>query len=194
VAVEEKLYTADDLWELSPASSDDDSTWYELDEGELVEISPGGDKHGLVGAWLLHLIISFVVANDLGEVTTAETGFVLRTDPETGRDTVRAPDVGFIAKARLKPLTGRFYRLAPDFAAEVVPPTDRARDIRRKVNQYLRNGTLLVWVVYPDEKFVDVYQPAKDTHTAKIDDTLDGGDVFPSFKLPVKDVFARLRD
>jgi Uma2 family endonuclease len=157
-------------------------------------MSPGGDKHGLVGAWLLHLIIGFVVSNDLGEVTNSEAGFVLRTDPVTGRDTVRAPDVGFIAKSRLKLLTGRFYRLAPGFAVEVVSPTDRARDIRRKVNQYLRAGTLLVWVVYPDEKFVDVYQPGQDTHTARIDDILDGGDVLPGFKLVVKDVFARLRD
>lgn len=127
-------------------------------------------------------------------MTAGETGFVLATNPKTGRDTVRAPDVGFIAKNRLTPLTGGFYHLAPDLVVEVVSPSDSARNIRRKVDQYLRAGTRLVWIVYPDDKFVDVYRPDHDTSTFRIDDTLDGYEVLPGLSLPVHDVFKRLGD
>lgn len=47
MVAQEKIYTADDLWKLAET---EEETWYELDEGALVEMSPTGDKHGLVAA------------------------------------------------------------------------------------------------------------------------------------------------
>src|SRR5690242_15530659 len=132
MAVQEKIYTIDDLWEISQGE-DSDIRHFELDEGELIEVSPTSDIHGLIAVWLAHLILTFVKAHGLGKVFAAETGFIISTNPETGRNTVRAPDVSFVAKARLVPLTGKFYPIAPDLAVEVVSPTDRAVQIRRKV-------------------------------------------------------------
>jgi len=183
MAVRDRVYTADDLWTLSH-----EGKRYELDEGVLVEMSPTGDIHGIVAMWIGHLIVSFVVANNLGYVTAAETGFILSTNP----DIIRAPDVAFIAKAHQMPLTGRYYTIAPDFVVEVVSPGDTANQIRRKVNQFLAAGTRLIWVVYPDERFIDVYRPGYDIRTVKIEDTLDGGDVLPGLTLPMREVFKPL--
>ncbi len=183
MTVRERLYTADDLWALSH-----EGTRYELDEGVLVEMSPTGDVHGIVALWIGHLIVSHVAAHNLGQVTAAETGFVLSTDP----DIVRAPDVGYVARERQVPLTGKYYSIAPNLAIEVVSPGDKAGQIRRKIAQFLRAGTRLVWVVYPDERLVDVYRPNHDMQTAKIGEVLDGGDVLPGFTLPVRDVFKPL--
>ena len=189
------FYTADDFWEMSHRDEDDNlPKRYELDEGELIEMSPTGDIHGLLTLWLGYLILGFVIQHDLGEVTGAETGYILFKDPKTGRDTVRAPDVGFIAKSRLQPLTGKFYRIAPDFAVEVVSPTDTAKQMRRKAEQYLRAGTRLVWIIYPDDRLVDVYRPDHDVKTLRLDNTLDGADVLPGFTLIVKDIFNRIRE
>jgi len=51
----------------------------------------------------------------------------------------------------------------------------------------------MVWVVYPDEKVIDVWTPAGDDNmlvrTLGINDTLDGGAPLPGFTLPVKNVF-----
>jgi Uma2 family endonuclease len=187
MTVQERLYTADELWVLSHA---DEDKRYELDEGALVEMAPTGDMHGAVSSWVNHLLVDYVAAHDLGEVSGAETGYRLSTSP----DIVRAPDVGFVAKKHLKPMTGKYYTLAPDLAVEVVSPGDSARQIRRKVNQYLAAGTQLVWVIYPEDRDVDVYRPNHDPRTFKVGETLDGGDVLPGFTLLVKDVFARLRD
>jgi Uma2 family endonuclease len=189
MTVQERLYTADDLWVLSHADTDEDKR-YELDNGALIEMAPAGDIHGAITVWVGHLIVGYVAAHDLGEVSGAETGYRLSANP----DTVRAPDVGFIVKARLQPLTGKYYTVAPDLAVEVVSPSDSARQMRRKANQYLTAGTRLVWVIYPEDREVDVYQPGHDPRTFKTGEALDGGDVLPGFSLPVKDIFARLRD
>jgi Uma2 family endonuclease len=189
MVTQEKLYTADDLWDMSHRVGDQKRL--ELIKGVIVEMSPAGDVHGILAAWLLYVIMGHVLAYDLGDVTAAETGYVLFT----GRpQTVLAPDVGFISKARRRPLTGKYVPVAPDLAVEVVSPTDTAKDIREKVELYLRYGTALVWVVYPDSRLVDVHRPGGPAHKYGLDGELDGGDVLPGFKLPVKDIFARLHD
>ncbi len=185
MAVQEKLYTVEDLWRLSHEA---DGKRYELDEGELIEMAPTGDIHGIVALWIGYLLVSYVKAHDLGKVTAAETGFILAKNPEV----TRAPDVAFIAKARLVPLTGGYFPLAPDLAVEVVSPSEGAAYLRRKADQYLQAGTRLVWVVYPETRLVDVYRPNQPTLTFKIDDTLDGGDVLPGFTLPVRSLFEEL--
>src|SRR5258708_39960213 len=108
MTVQEKIYTVDDLWEISQ-SDDSDIRHFELDEGELIEMSPTSDEHGLIAAWLLYLIMGFVKEHGLGKVFAAETGFIISTNPTTGRNTVRTPDVAFVSKDRLVPLTGKFY-------------------------------------------------------------------------------------
>ena len=46
---------------------------------------------------------------------------------------------------------------------EIVSPSDRAREIRDKVDDYLRAGTRLVWVVYPSTRSVAVYRADAET-------------------------------
>ncbi len=46
----------------------------------------------------------------------------------------------------------------------------------------------LVWVVYPNTRTVDVYQP-DDTATLGEEDSLSGLDVLPGFACPIKDIF-----
>ncbi len=186
--IQERLYTADDLWELSHNS--EDGTRYELDEGVLIEMSPAGDTHGELAAWILYLLMAYVVANDLGIITAAETGYTLQKDPAI----VNAPDVGFLSKARLTARTGKYYSVAPDLAVEVVSPNDKAREVRRKVNKYLQFGTRLVWVVYPEDRLIDVYRPNHDPLSIEIAGVLDGYDVLPGLSLPVREVFARMRE
>ncbi len=180
--VEEKLYTAEDLWALSHKAA---NKRLELIEGALVEMSPVGDRHSEVAGELYRLVANHVKTAGLGRVTT-EAGFVLKPD------TVCAPDVAYIARARLTPMTGGYYRQAPDMAAEVISPFDTPRDIRRKVQLYFEAGVRLVWVLYPDERMIDVYRPNASAVTLTGDDLLDGGDVIPGFAVAARAVFAYL--
>jgi Uma2 family endonuclease len=186
IEVEERLYTADELYLLT--SDDHFDRQYELDEGHLIIMSPTADKHGILTNWIAYLFTRHTEANDLGEITGAETGYTLSNNPVV----VRAPDVGFIAKARYQPLTGKFFSYPPDLAVEVVSPSDTARKIRRKVMHYLKAGVRMVLVIYSDDKFIDVYQPGKAVRTLEIDDDFDGEDVLPGLKLALAEIFKKV--
>lgn len=97
------------------------------------------------------------------------------------------PDVGYIARERLLREPEREVPTFPDLAVEVKSLNDTKRALRRKAEKYLSAGTRLVWLVFPDEKVIEVYQPDEDVITASMDAVLDGGDVLPGFTIKVAD-------
>ncbi len=106
---------------------------------------------------------------------------------------VRKPDFLFVKAGRLTQADFNedgHLRIVPDAVAEVVSPNDDAYEVRRKVEEYLRAGVRLVWVVWPTEKLVDIYR--LDGSQAKVsgDQELEGEDVIPGFKLKLADLFA----
>lgn len=188
MVVRERYYSAEDLWALSHSPQYADKH-LELIDGVIYDMPPAGEEHGADAGNFLGFIWTHARANDLGRVTTAETGYILHTDPD-GRDVVLAPDVGFIVKARATAEPSRKYvPLAPDLAVEVVSPNDKAEEIHLKVNKYLQYGTRLVWVAYPETHTVVVHTTSG-ARTLAENDTLDGGDVLPGFTLRVGEIFS----
>ncbi|HVO43872.1 MAG TPA: Uma2 family endonuclease [Aggregatilineales bacterium] len=189
MATQEQWITSENVHEVMAKLGPSDKR-YEVVNGVLVEMSPSGDRAAITALWFGALILGYVEAHDLGEVTGADGGYELSLTPYI----VRAPDVAFVAKERLTgPMDGKYYHFAPDLAVEVVSPQDTAREVHDKVLEYLRFGVRLIWVVYPESRTIDVHQAAG-AHTLKIDDELTGGDVLPSFRVPVRDVFKKIRD
>lgn len=176
--------TAEELAALSG-----DGVGYELVEGELQAMTPAGYGHGRVAARALGRLLVFVEDRGLGEVLTAETGFVLRRGP----DTVRAPDVAFVRTERVPADDDQagYAELAPDLVVEVVSPSDRAGQVTDKALAWLDAGVRLVWVVYPESQTVAVHHPAGVVTMLRGDAVLDGGDVLPGFALPLPDLFRR---
>ena len=177
------LVTADDLM----AMGEDDR--YELVDGVLVPMSPPpGPRHGYVGLTLGIKAGGFVRAHRLGWTFAAETGFRLRRDP----DTVRGPDFAFVARGRITPEMdlNRYLDLAPDLVAEVVSPSDRARDVAAKVRDYLATGVRIVWVINMRARTVAVHRPGRDVRILQEADELSGEDVLPGFSCPVAELFA----
>ena len=174
--------TAEELFKLP-----DDGMRRELVGGELREMAPAGARHGSVAATLAILLGQHVRVNRLGMVLAAETGFRLSRDP----DTVRAPDVSFVARERVPaggPPEG-YWDLAPDLAVEVVSPNDTAADVQSKVQMWLEAGVRLVWVVYPGTRSVVAHKSLKEASTLTGPDTLTGSDVVPGFECPVAEFF-----
>lgn len=184
----ERFYTLDDLRMLP-----DDNQRYELYRGELLVMNPPSHKHALLSAEILTALRVHVKAHDLGYVTGSDGGYLLHTDPKTGRQTVYMPDVAFISKARKAVSSDDIYVGAPDLAVEVISPSETFSMIRRKLQTYFAYGLRLLWLVYPDAKSIEVYASAKDEPTVvKSDGILLGGDLLPDFNLPVKEIFSVL--
>lgn len=175
--------TADELLAMP-----DDGYCYELVKGELIRMAPAGFQHGNVAIRIGALLHDYVVRNKLGQTCGAETGFILRQNP----DTVRAPDAAFVSQDRLDKagIPVGFWIGPPDLAVEVVSPGDSAKEVKEKALEWLEAATQLVWIVNPKLRTVTVYRSLIDIVTLTEKDTLDGGEVVPGFEIKVADIFA----
>ena len=139
----------------------------------------------------------YVDEHDLGLVTGADGVFKF-----PGAETGLLPDVGYLAAARADLIVdlGKPIPFAPDLAAEIASPSQDAGDLAAKVHQYLRGGTSLVWVFWPEEGEVHVWRPSdlrprsenmRPSVTLRMaaGDTLDGEDIIPGFSYPLAPLF-----
>jgi Uma2 family endonuclease len=79
--------------------------------------------------------------------------------------------------------------VVPDLIAEVVSPWDRSEDVHAKVQEYLDAGVRLIWVVHPSTRTVAEYRSQHQIRVLNEDGQLDGFDVVPGFRAPIKALF-----
>lgn len=179
-----KLITADELL-LMP----DDGMQRELICGVLAENMPPGDEHGRLVIRIGKLLDNYSEDNDYGDVRGGDSGFLLERDP----DTVRCPDVAWVAPGRLPGPVAGYPELAPDLVVEVKSPSNSNPEMAAKAAMWLSYGSRMVWVADPQPVTVTVYRPNAAPVTLHEDDILDGGDVLPGFTTPVWRLFRRRR-
>ena len=180
-AVKDQRYTPEDLLTMP------DGDFYELVNGKLVERHMGW-KSSWIGGRLYHFLSSFCDANPMGWLAPADASYQCFPDDPTK---VRKPDVSFIRLERMPPeeeLEGH-CRIAPDMATEVISPKDLAYEIDQKVEEYLRAGVRLVWVINPETRTVRIYRADGSMSGLRENDYLDGEDVIPAFRCRVGDLF-----
>ena len=177
-----KLMTAEDLLKMPK-----DGYRYELVRGVLRKMAPVGHTGGYYELNISAELAVFVKANNLGRAYSPNTGFLLERNP----DYVLAPDASFVRQERVEAVTEErgYFPGAPDFAAEVISPSDRYSDVAEKVQEWLNAGTRMVAVANPRDHTVSVH-----THDSVVTlteaDTLDGGNVVPGWRLPIAAIFA----
>ena len=156
----------------------------ELIRGRLVVHEPPSTLHGRVSGRLVYYLGAFVLPRNLGDVLDGG-GFKIESNP----DTVRAPDVAFLARERTDQIPTRGYApFAPDLAVEVVSPTDRAGELLAKAGAWLDAGTQLVWIIDPAKREARVYRPDGSLALVPAEGSLDGEDVIPGFHCALADV------
>ena len=72
---------------------------------------------------------------------------------------------------------------------EIRSPGDSAFALVEKALMWLARGVLMVWVINPDTRTVDVYRAGSPAEALADGDALDGGDALPSFTCAVSDIF-----
>ena len=80
-------------------------------------------------------------------------------------------------------------RLVPDLVAEVVSPSDQYADIIEKVEEYLRAGVTLVWVVEPFTETIAVHRRDGSVSHLRRNDSLSGESVIPGFQCTLTELF-----
>jgi len=79
---------------------------------------------------------------------------------------------------------------APDLAIEVISPNDLYTEVEDKAAMWLAHGTRMVVVLNPRQRSVTVYRSLTEVRRLTIEDTLDGEDVVPGWRVPVRELFA----
>jgi len=205
--------TPDKLWgELAPAYAhrlltarefaqlpNDDFYRYELVDGRVIQMPPPQDEHSNVQANLIMLLKLWQKQSGIRGRVRAELGVLLS---EKGKPRlVLGPDAAYIAAGRRGERKEAYERIAPDFVAEIASPTQSRPDMYQKVNLYLAAGVKLVWLIWPNPQFIEVWQ-ADDTTQARAKrgetiqskvftstDTLTSFAVLPEFACQASDLF-----
>jgi Uma2 family endonuclease len=169
---------------------EEDPYRHELIGGRLLREPRPGAQHGALVVELAAALLDFTRRQGIGRVVV-DTGFVLFEEPPT----VRGPDVAFVSSARIPPegLPGGFIRGAPDLAIEVVSPSNSLAGMQAKIADYLRAGSLSVWIVEPVTRTITTYHPDGSVRLLRDTEELLAGGILPGFRIRAVDLFDAAR-
>ncbi len=159
---------------------------FELQRGEIVEISRPGKFHGLVCGNVSRLKGNYAASRSKGYVCTNDTGVVVERDP----DTVRGPDLMlFDAAEPIVYVEVKFGAAQPLVDIVVLSPSDRLGKVNRQIQDQLRFGTRTVWLLDPDSRLGTMYRPGQSHHVLENTEELACEDILPGFACKVAEMF-----
>ncbi len=155
---------------------------YELDQGELIYVSPNDLRHNRVRDKLYMPLREFVASRGLGEAT-AETLF------EFVPGTVRAPDTAFMAAAQIRDVNpDGVLRLVPRLVVEVLSPSNTPEEMARKIQLYKNAGVAAIWVLDPVARKADIHK-ADSIRTLSGDNGFSDPQILPGFSIVLSKLF-----
>lgn len=164
--------------------------YFELDEGEIIELPPPKPPHGFVTANVVLSLGLYCRQRGRGYVFSNDTGVVLSRDP----DTVRGPDVMLYdddTPADAIVAMESYLETPPVLVVEILSPGNRHGQVARKVAQYLNASVRIVWVVDPPAQEVTVYAPGIEPSVVGAEGTLDGGEALQGLSIKVAELFRK---
>ncbi len=182
------LMTADEFfdWANRPENRD---LKFELDQGEIVEVSLAGERHCVVCGNASWLFGNYIRQLNRGRVCPNDMGIILDRDP----DTVRGPDLALYLGGRAyTELSVRFPIELPDLIVEVISPNDRMGKMLKRINLFLEKGVPIVFLADPDGQTVSIHRPDKAVKVLEIGEEITGLAELPDFHCRVADFFVSL--
>ena len=172
---------------VKPSRVPDDS-FYEVVDGQIVELPPMGAYEGDMASFLSFALAHVVDAAKLGKVVV-EIMFWL----DRAGKLKRRPDLAFVSarkwQIRKRAPKAEAWDIIPDLAVEVVSESNSANEILLKLVDYFRAGVRQVWVVYPVSKQVYVYTSLTSVQILTEPAALEGGELIPGFRLSLTELF-----
>jgi Uma2 family endonuclease len=180
-----KPMTAEEFFEWANRPENRDRH-FELERGEVVEVSRPGLPHGVVCSNVDWVLNGFARQRRRGYSCSNDAGVILERDP----DTVRGPDLAFYDQEhRYDELTPKFSEQLPKLAVEVLSPNDRWGKVMRRITHFLNRGIPLVWLVDPEDRSVAVYRPGQLPQVLDENEELTGDDILPDLRCRIADFF-----
>jgi Uma2 family endonuclease len=148
-------------------------------QGELIIVAPVGGEGGSREADLIGDLVYWNRQAQMGKLFSSSTCFKL----PNGAD--RSPDAAWVSLERWNQLTPeqqkKFPPLCPDFLIELRSESDALEPLQQKMQEYLRNGMRLGWLVNPQKRQVEIYRANQDPQVLENPQQLNGEEVLPGF-------------
>lgn len=153
----------------------------ELIHGEVISMASGHIPHEVVKKNLNKILVLWLAQNSQAEL-------FVETMYHVDEHNALLPDLSVLFPGRIDSGTGWIQR-APELAIEVVSSETAAR-LEDKIELYLSNGSMSVWVVYPKTRVIRVFDAQGGATKFERDQALVDPAVLPGFSVPTSAIFA----
>jgi Uma2 family endonuclease len=182
-----KPFVATDEEFLELCQSNPDLRLERTASGEVVMMPPTGGETGIRNFRIGGQLWSWHEHYQSGVAFDSSTGFKLPNGA------TRSPDAAWISQQRWDALSAKqqrgFVPLCPDFVIELLSPTDDLGDTRKKLQEYVDNGARLGWLIDPETRTVEIYEPDEEVETLYNPDRVSGEPVLPGFVLDMQRIW-----
>lgn len=166
-------------------------------DGRLITMTPTGGETGARNSLLIARLQIWALARGGWTVFDSSCGFRL---PD---GSVLSPDAAMVRLERWRALTPAerrgFPPLCPDLVVELVSPSDGgprgAKALREKMGAYVANGARLGWLLFPEERAVEIWEvgadPSAPVEPRRLEPALalEGGELLPGLRLELAEIW-----
>lgn len=164
----------------------DDNNRYEIFNGELCRVPAPSTNHQSVSRNLEFLLWNFVKQKGLGNVFDAPIDIVFDDDE------VFQPDIVFIKSENQSIVGKNAIQGVLDLIVEIVSPSSAFYDTIEKKEVYGKYGVKEYWLVFPDEKVIEIFILGKEGYVEFCKSKKKGivkSNVLEGLEIDSKDVF-----
>jgi Uma2 family endonuclease len=154
-------------------------------EGKVIMTPLTGDDTGRANAEIARQLGNWWHTHLRGAVYDSSTGFYL---PDGSNF---SPDAAYVLPEKLGPREGRGRKMAhrcPDFVIELLSSSDRLRDAKAKMNDWVANGAALAWLIDPYQRQVTIYTAGQAPQVTSTD-SIEGSGPIEGFTLNLAEIW-----
>jgi Uma2 family endonuclease len=165
-----------------------DERLYEVVDGEIVELPPRGVYQSWIASKLYFFLQRYLEEQKLGKA-----GVELLFDFSKTIGKKRRPDLSYVSYDRwprgVDPPDEEAWEVVPNLAVEVISPTNTVYELQGKISEYFQVGVERVWVVFPAQRQVSVYDSPNSIRIFTANEVLVDEGLFPGFRFALGDLF-----
>ncbi|MER0441710.1 Uma2 family endonuclease [Emticicia sp. W12TSBA100-4] len=154
---------------------------YEWYDGKIIKFEGMNKKHLRLIRLLNRLFSKTKAYQDGGEL-------IAEQDVKISAIQLRRPDLAYFSASQIDE-SWKDEEPIPAFAIEIISTFDQINQVKMKLTEYFKNGVRVVWLIYPDEKIVEIYTSRKAVKIYSDTDICSASPVLDDFEISVEDLF-----
>lgn len=149
-------------------------------DGTIVIMPNTGGKTGKRNS-KINLKLSLWEEENGGNVFDSSTAFIFPNGA------TRSPDAAWVSDELWSTLSeeeqDKFPKISPEFVIELMSPSDKLKDAKLKMLEYIENGVQLAWLINPSEEEVHIFRAdGTISRVNGFDNTLSGEVILKDFE------------